>query len=273
MKGQPASGAWQDTLRQEYGAWKLEGERAMREEINRYHLGDMEVCYLTDESGRVELVLVPAEMEGKAVLEKGGKVDSMIQFMLEGDAAPGGFAAGHTSRNSASLNGLTYKKQSCLRRGDQKIIETLFDHESGLRITHRLVYKTGWQAVKCHTEVINAGNGDVVLTFLSSFSLGMITPFDRSQATNKLRYYRIRSKWSAEGRVECGDVEDLQLEPSWSGHGVAVEKYGETGSLPVLAENFKLGGIWDNHMRRGFGRKRSSRKDRKIRAADRADGY
>lgn len=221
----------------------------MREEINRYHLGDMEVCYLTDESGRVELVLVPAEMEGKAAPEKAGKADSMIQFMLEGDAAPGGFAAGHTSRNSASLNGLTYKKQSCLRRGDQKIIETLFDHESGLRITHRLVYKTGWHAVKCHTEVVNAGNGDVVLTFLSSFSLGMITPFDRSQATNKLRYYRIRSKWSAEGSVESGDVEDLQLEPSWSGHGVAVEKYGETGSLPVR-KFFPFGAVEDteNHV-------------------------
>lgn len=217
--------------------------------MERYCLGDITAAYLTDESGRVELVLFPRNMEEKAAWDKRGNVDSMVQFALDGDAAPGGFAAGHTERNSASLNGLKYREQSCRKQGDQTEVETLFDHDGGLQIRHRLVYREGWPGVKCLTEVKNTGIEDTTLTFLASFSLGMITPFDRSQAADSLRYYRIRSKWSAEGKVESGSIEDLQLEPSWSGHGVSVEKYGETGSLPVR-KFFPFGAVEDteNHV-------------------------
>lgn len=205
----------------------------MRKEISRYRLGDMTAIYLTDDSGRVELVLLPAEMEGEVRHDKPGSADSMVQFAVEGDGASGGFASGHTERNSASLDSLSCREQKCKRDGDRMAIETYFDHQSGLSIQHKLLYREGMPAVRCLTEVENTGEEDVILTFLASFSLGMITPFDISQSTDQLRYYRIRSKWSAEGKVESGSVEDLQLEPSWSGHGVAVEKYGETGSLPV----------------------------------------
>lgn len=205
----------------------------MRTEISRYDLGDMAVSYVKDERNRTELVLFPREMEDKIKWEKPGNADSMVQFMLEGDAASGGFAAGHTARDNSSLDGLRYSGQECGKDGSETKIETYFVHDKGLSIRHVLMYREGSPAFRCRVEVTNTGAADAVLTFLSSFSLGMITPFDLSQAAGHLRYHRIRSKWSAEGKVESGYIEDLQLEPSWSGHGVAVEKFGETGSLPV----------------------------------------
>lgn len=221
----------------------------MRKEIGRYHLGDITAAYLTDGSSGVELVLLPAELEGKIRLEKRGNADSMIQFMLEGDGASGGFAAGHTERNSASLEQLKYRGQKCRKNGKDIAVETYFDHPAGLLVKHRLMYTDGASALTCLTEIENTGKEDRVLTSLASFSLGMITPFEVSQSTNQLLYYRIRSRWSAEGRVERGHIEELQLEPSWSGHGVSVEKYGETGSLPVR-KFFPFGAVEDtkNHV-------------------------
>lgn len=205
----------------------------MRTKISQYDLGEITAAYLTDEYGKVELLLFPTAMEDKVIWEKRGKADSMIQLMLEGDAASGGFAAGHTERNGSSVDQLCYKEQRCLKDENAITIETYFYQESGLEAEHRLIYENGESAVKSSTKVINRGTKEITLTMLSSFSLGMITPFCISQAEDQLRYHRIRSKWSAEGKVESGSIEDLQLEPSWSGHGVAVEKYGETGSLPV----------------------------------------
>lgn len=189
--------------------------------------------YLTDESGKVELVLLPEKMEDKAVWEKQGRADSLVQLMLEGDAASAGFAAGHTERGSGSVDGLCYQEQICRENEKEISIETYFSQEAGLRVKHSLRYEKGKKAAESKVEVVNEGTKMLALTMLSSFSLGMITPFQISQEAGALRYYRIRSKWSTEGKVESGAIEDLQLEPSWSKHGVAVEKYGEAGSLPV----------------------------------------
>ena len=216
----------------------------MRREIGRYQLGEMAAVYLTDDSRQVELVLLPEGMEEALKPEKQGNVDSMIQLALEGEGASGGFAAGHTQRNGASLKGLTYREQGCKRQGDTVTIETRFAHTAGLLVTHRLLYRAGDPALKSLTEVENTGDRDVTLTAFSSFSLGMLTPFDGGQSPRTLRCHRIRSKWSAEGKVESGWAEDLQLEPSWSGHGVAVERYGEVGSLPVR-RFFPFGAVED----------------------------
>lgn len=223
----------------------------MRKKISQYDLGEITAAYLTDEYGKVELLLFPTAMEDKVIWEKQGKTDSMVQLMLEGDAASGGFAAGHTERNCSSVDQLHYKDQSCQENENKVTIETCFRQESGLEVIHRLSCEKGQSALESRTTVVNRGTKESTLTMLSSFSLGMITPFHISQATDQLRYHRIRSKWSAEGKVESGSIEDLQLEPSWSGHGVAVEKYGETGSLPVrkfypfaAVEDAENGVVW-----------------------------
>lgn len=223
----------------------------MRKIISEYILGETGAAYLQDESGRTELVLFPEKRKENIVWEKAGKADSLIQFMLEGDAAPDGFAAGHTSRNCESVKNMHYKKQTCMEKEGEIIIETCLEHDCGLQFFHRLFYRKGKKALKIETEVIHKGEKPAVLTMLSSFSLGMLTPFEKGEAAGELRYYRIRSKWSAEGKVETGNIEELQLEPSWSGHGVSVEKFGEAGSLPVrkffpfaAIEDTKNGVVW-----------------------------
>jgi alpha-galactosidase len=45
--------------------------------------------------------------------------------------------------------------------------------------------------------------------------------------------HRFRSSWSSEGRLETRTLEELQLERSWIGHGVACERFGQVGSMPV----------------------------------------
>lgn len=68
---------------------------------------------------------------------------------------------------------------------------------------------------------------------ISSFSLGEITPFELDDAANSLILHRIRSTWSAEGRLESFPIEDLQLEPSWAQSCVRNERFGQVGSIPV----------------------------------------
>lgn len=47
------------------------------------------------------------------------------------------------------------------------------------------------------------------------------------------KVHRLRSFWSAEGRLVTQKITDLGLEPSWCDNGVRVEKFGTRGSLPV----------------------------------------
>ncbi len=82
-------------------------------------------------------------------------------------------------------------------------------------------------------SVRNAGKKPVTLEMLSSFSLGGMTPYAHDDAPNRLAVHRYRSTWSAEGRLNTQDIEDLQLERSWIGHGIACERFGQVGSMPV----------------------------------------
>jgi len=60
-----------------------------------------------------------------------------------------------------------------------------------------------------------------------------MTPYAHDDAPNRLLVHRYRSTWSAEGRIDTQCIEDLQLERSWIGHGIACERFGQVGSMPV----------------------------------------
>lgn len=79
-------------------------------------------------------------------------------------------------------------------------------------------------AVACYTEFENTGSEPVTLEMLASFALAGITGD---------RIHRLTSFWSAEGRLLSQHLTDLNMEPSWSRHGVRVEKFGQVGSMPV----------------------------------------
>lgn len=73
----------------------------------------------------------------------------------------------------------------------------------------------------------------ITLEMLTSFSLGGITPYAKDDAPDRLTVHRYRSNWSAEGRLDSQAIEDLHLERSWIGHGIACERFGQVGSMPV----------------------------------------
>ena len=160
-------------------------------------------------------------------------VEPLAQWMLRGDAFPDGFANGHTLRNSASLRRFQYTGQTKTKTGGTVEIITDLQSADGLTVRHRLSHTGGAPGVQIVTEFINGGGEPVTLDMLSSFSIGGITPFLAGDAPESLIVHRLRSKWSNEGRLESIPVEDLQLEPSWSGYGAASERFGQVGSMPV----------------------------------------
>ena len=214
-------------------------------------LGDLEASYwLSEEDGAVSLELNPAGLEPRRQDKRQG-VDSLVQLRLRGDDFPFGFANGHTQRNGASVRRFRFDKQEVRRADGRTEIVTALAAPDGLVLRHHLAHDLGMQGVEVWTTFENGGDAPVVLEMLSSFSLSGLTPYGAADAPGRLRLHRLRSKWSDEGRLVSEDIEDLQLEPSWSGHGAASEKFGQVGSLPVrrwfpfaAVEDRELGVFW-----------------------------
>ena len=198
-----------------------------------YALGDISAQYWLDGvTGAVGLELIPQGWQDKRQQKK-QSVDPIIQLMIRGDAFPGGFANGHTLRGSASPGRFRYAEQRLDNESGALCILTVLRAEDGQELEHRLTYRAGSAGVEIDTAYHNLSSGEVTLEMLSSFCLGGLTPFLPGDAPNSLTVHRLRSKWSNEARLDSVSVEDLQLEPSWSGHGVASERFGQTGSMPV----------------------------------------
>ncbi len=202
--------------------------------LKKYTFGDMECRYLLDsESRNVELLLIPAGMEILDWEQKKQAADSLIQVKKAGDVYPGGYAGGNTMRQSVTTTQLAYDEQ-CVEENERQIaVHTWMKGSDGCRARHCLVWHKGGRYLECYTEFVNDGTETVSLEMLSSFSLGGITPFTAGDAHDSLMVHRIRSVWSMEGRLESRTMEELQLEPSWAGHAVRSERFGQAGSMPV----------------------------------------
>lgn len=136
-------------------------------------------------------------------------------------------------RNSKSVSRVQFEKQYVVEECDSKTVVTVLKDDSSLRVEHHLSWYSGYSALESCSVFSNQGSEAVCLEMLSSFSMGEITPYEPDDAPGVLILHRLRSAWSAEGRLESMPVEDLQLEPSWSGYSVRCERYGQIGSMPV----------------------------------------
>ena len=201
--------------------------------LSEYSLGDMSVRYVLAEDGQVGMELYPASM--KPFIKEGRRyqVDPLVQWKKEGDAFPYGFANGMTMRNSETVSRMEYKEQKVEQSEEGICVTTVLEDALGSEILHILRYKNGDPALWVSTGIRNLGKKPIVLEFLASFSVGGITPFAEDEAVNRLIVHRIRSKWSAEGRLETRTASELLLDPSWSRHGAYSDKIGQKGSLPV----------------------------------------
>ena len=115
------------------------------------------------------------------------------------------------------------------------ILRTTLAAECGLLLDHVLAVHPDTGVVTVQITARNPTGRTLMLEHLAAFSLGGLTPFAADDAPGRWRVHRFRSGWSAEGRHEERGLEELNLERSWTGHGVRSERFGQTGSLPVNA--------------------------------------
>lgn len=223
----------------------------MNRVLSEFVFSDILVQYFIDEDSKVGFEILPVALKEKAGAKKNYIIDSIVQAYIRGDDFSGGFANGHTMRNGQSTSELKYDSQKTENRDGCHIVTTILKNDRGHYATHILRYTDGLKAFEVKTVFSNKSEDPIDLEMLSSFSMGGLTSFADGEASEQLNIHRIRSCWSNEGRLTTETVEDLQLEPSWSQHGVRVEKFGQIGSMPVrkyfpfvAVEDTVAGVIW-----------------------------
>lgn len=220
--------------------------------LESYVLGDMKALYFLDEEKRLaELMLLPDGMEPVGWEEKHQEIDALIQLKLEGDVYAGAYAGGKTMRQSGSVQNMKFERQKVTADPSHTEIVTCCRDERGYEADHHLIWNQGEESLESFVVFRNQSDAACGLELLESFSIGGITPFAPGDAPEHLILHRLRSDWSMEGRLESIPFETLNLEPSWSGHGVRCERFGQTGSMAVnhffpwmMAEDRTNGVVW-----------------------------
>ena len=137
-----------------------------------------------------------------------------VQFRVRGDSFGGHFINGISMAESESM--WKCKKVSA---DDDK---TVYESSDGYRITAYHIKKN--DVYECYTVFENDSDSIATLEMLSSFCLEDVTADTLHRAT---------SFWSAEGKILSQKLTELNMERSWSGHGIRIEKFGQIGSMPV----------------------------------------
>lgn len=220
--------------------------------LSQFQFGDMLVEYLlATESQTIGFRLIPVCMADSLATRReflqtpevllmpesslplrAWQIEPLVQIKLKGDPVRG-FSQGLSMRNSETLSSLRYAGQDVFKDKEKTEVVTTLRSERGYACEHHLFYQDGDGAITIQTLFRNEGKEVLSLELLASFSLSGLTPFAQDDAPNRLYLHRFRSSWSAEGRHVCQPVEELNLERSWSGHGVRAERFGQTGSMPV----------------------------------------
>lgn len=203
----------------------------MREILNRYTLGGLTAVYRR-EGDIVELLLVPAGSES-GIVRTDCAAEPLIQAKLTEDDAPAFFSGGRTMRNSPTVKAMQYAGQTAQVSDDKIVIVTKLTDPRGLAYTHTLTLYTDNPAAEVVTAVENVGDKPVTFEMLSGFTLGSLSPLSAGLAPESLKIHRLRSTWSAEGRLVTENAEDLQLEPSWKCYSANSVRFGSVGSFPV----------------------------------------
>jgi len=206
----------------------------MKELLSKHEMGSILVLYYIETGTQnVGMVMVPRDRFSDVVPEKKCRLEPLVQVKIQGDDYPGGFAHGHTMRNSETTYRFKYEKQYTVEENDSKVIITELKDSRGFTLEHHLVWRTGYSALESWSVFKNCSDGKAGLEMISSFSMGEITPFEPDDAPGVLVLHRLRSTWSAEGRLESHHIEDLGLEQSWANFGTRIERFGQVGSMPV----------------------------------------
>ncbi len=161
------------------------------------------------------------------------EVDPLVHIYRLDDINAGAYSQGRTMRGGPSTKALRMLDQTVERGGNSTTVRTNLTDGRGLECLHELIHRKGALSVEVRTTARNVGRDAISLGLLTSFSIGGLTPFAPDNAHGRLWVHRFRSAWSAEARLVSASMEDLHLEPSWIGHGVRSERFGQLGSLPT----------------------------------------
>jgi alpha-galactosidase len=217
-----------------------------------FALGDITVVYALDvPTGLVEFSCLPAAMSGRRVEKRkiletpeiinlpaqwqpmpARQPESLVQLHVRGVSGPAAFAQGRTLRNGEACQMLKFESQSVAGNGESVTITTTVA-AAKFAADHVLQWFKGEAGFRVWTVFHNRSHHPLTLDMLASFNLSGLTPFHPADAPERLRAHRIRSCWSAEGRVESRLLEELHLERSWTGHAHFSERFGQVGSMPV----------------------------------------
>ena len=135
-------------------------------------------------------------------------MDFGIQFKVRGDSFGGHFINGISMAESESMLKLKFVSS------DKEKSEYI--SADGYKITAYHTNKNG--VFECYTVFENHSNSVVTLEMISSFCLNNIAADTLHRAT---------SFWSAEGKLLNQKLTELNMEPSWSGHGIRIEKFDQ----------------------------------------------
>lgn len=199
--------------------------------VNDRILGDILARYVrTATDGRIGLLLLPTgrDAQEQATLTA---VESLVQVKIVGDAYPGG-STGRSLRNGGTTTRLRFEDQHEVRDAEGTTIMTLLRTPQGCVVEHHLTHREGEAGLESSAVLRHQGEEPVSLELLSSFSLTGLTPIAASDAPGSLVLHRLRSAWSGEGRLVSDHVEDLSLEPAWTGWERCL-RFGQVGSWPV----------------------------------------
>lgn len=211
-------------------------EMIAKEILSSVELGDMTAIFeRSQDTGKVGFYIIPTHMKEKSrVEEKFYRVNNMIQLKIVGDIYPGSYGNGQTMHNSGSTDLMIYQSQTVEEKEHRKEIHTWFRDERGYAVENVITYYEGEESFEMKNRFINESKEPVVLEMLSSFEIENLSPFLEGDGVGNLLVHRLLSKWSHEGRLVTERVEEMQLEPSWSTWSVAVERFGQRGSMPVM---------------------------------------
>lgn len=136
------------------------------------------------------------------------------EMKLVGDGYAGGFSCGLTMHDSHTMGNMKVTENGTER--------TVWENAEGVKLIQERA--EDGEAIRVRTHVENGSSREITLEMLTSFGIKGI-PADK--------IHRLQSFWSAEGKLRTETIEELHLEPSWNRCGLRIEKFGNTGSMPV----------------------------------------
>lgn len=237
-------------------------------EYSRFSCGDMEFVFYQKDN-QMLFSAIPAGMEPEIPVHqsdltetvacrglaraKNGKfssvwVENMIQFHTLSSPMGYSYFPGDSMIEAGDVRNLRFVSQT--RTG--AVVETAMESPKGkIRAVQTLTMLPDEACFRICTRLENHGEEPVTVDLLSSFMLGMLSPFAPDDGPDRYKLHRYTAWWGAEGRHTVNSIESLGLERAWVPFTGRAERFGQRSSLTVKHyfptagfEDAKAGVVW-----------------------------